>query len=218
MKYLFVLAICVSLANHISAQVTDSTTVTSDSMHMNNMDTTHPATMNSMDTMNNSSNATSNMNATDTSMSMHAAGTDTMQMNNNMNSNNSNNMSNMNNNSMNNTMSTAGMTNTMNTKGEKGWASLPVLESYVPDDIMAKIKDKYASGGILYDVTAVQAMPDSTMMQPHDSAMTQTDTSMHMAMPIKYNYVVRMIKDGTLQTETVGSDGMSAVTPGEMKQ
>ena len=211
MKHLFVLLIFISLKNGLQAQVTDSTTMRSDSAQASNMtDSASAANINSPST----SADSSKMDSMHTTMSN---GTDSM--------------SNSSNNAMSNSNSTPGNTgavqNPMNEKGMQGYAALPVMESYVPDDVMDKIKSKYGNGTVIYDITAVRAsMPtdSAAMQQPTDSSSTQQlqpDSASAMAMstvPVKYNYVVRTIKDGTIQTECLADDGTTVVTPGEMNK
>lgn len=212
MKHLFVLLIFISLKNGLQAQVTDSTTMKADSVrtgNMNNdvnsspmksdstttsmsngMDSTHNVSANRMDTVNNSSNST---------MANNSIGSSNMK---------------------------GTMQNPMNVKGMQSYAALPVKESYIPDDVMNKITSKYGSGIIIYDVTAVRAaMPsDSSMQQPKDSSAmhnSPSDSTSGMTMsaaPIKYNYVVRTIKDGAIQTEYLADDATTAVMPGEMNK
>jgi len=138
-------------------------------------------------------------------------------------------------------------------------ASLPVLETYIPPDVVSDIKQKMSGGDQIYDITAVKAPVDSAMMNQNnntttgnatmgnnstvtatqtpavattnnnqnatttDSASTTTTTSttttmantngnnQAMAMPQSWNYVVRVIRNGAMTTETVDSNG-SAVT------
>jgi hypothetical protein len=200
MKYLFVLLIFFSLKNGLQAQVTDSTTMNADSARAGNMNNN----MNSPSTRADSSN---------TSIS------------NGMNSMNKSSNSTMSNTSSGNGNMVGTMLNTMNTKGVRGYAALPVMESYIPGDVMDKIKSKYGNGSIIYDVTAVRAaMPTDSAMQSKDSSsmqQPQADSVSAMPMtaaPVKYNYVVRTIKDGAIQTECVADDGTTAVMPNEMNK
>ena len=66
--------------------------------------------------------------------------------------------------------------------GQSEYASLPVLETYVPDDIVSMVKSKYKS---VYDITAVK----------------ESDGTGHMA------YVVRYGDNGVYKTEKIGPDG-----------
>jgi hypothetical protein len=124
--------------------------------------------------------------------------------------------------------------------GRNTYAALPVKENYISDDILSKIKSKYGNGTVIYDITAIRAaMPqDSSMMHQNggmrtDSSMTNTsnnsgDSAMagnsnmmqnsSMAVTPKYNYLVRTLSNGTLQSEWVGDDGTTAITPGEMNK
>jgi hypothetical protein len=72
------------------------------------------------------------------------------------------------------------ITNSQNVKGQPGYATLPVLESYVPDDVVSKAKSKYPS---VYDIIAVKHTADQTA------------------------YVVRYGDNGVYKTETIGEDG-----------
>ncbi|MEO6639218.1 MAG: hypothetical protein ABIN25_13150, partial [Ginsengibacter sp.] len=96
-----------------------------------------------------------------------------------MNSNLQNNM-NANASQNTNTMNSGMVTNSQNIEGQTGYASLPVLESYISDDVVSKIKAKYPS---VYDITAVKHTAD------------------------QMGYVVRVSENGTFKTETVGEDG-----------
>ena len=64
-------------------------------------------------------------------------------------------------------------------------ASLPVLETYISTDIVSVIKQKTAGGDQLYDITAVTAV----------------------AMPQSWDYVVRVIRNGSMVTEKMDSTG-----------
>lgn len=212
MKRLFVLLIFFSVKNGLQAQATDSTSMKTDSARAGNIN----SNMNSSSMRSDSSN-TSIPNGMD---SMHTTTTNGMDsMNNSSNST-------MGNSSTGNSKIGGTMQNLMNTKGTRGYAALPVMESFIPADVMDKITSKYGSGTIIYDVTAVKAaMPaDSTMQQPKDSSsmqQTKPDSASAMTMavePVKYNYVVRTIKDGAIQTEYVADDGTTAVMPGEMNK
>lgn len=223
MKHLLVLLIFISVKNGLSAQVTDSTHTDSLNNTMNDpsrTDTSSAHTMNAYrDSANNSSpNSTNNMN------------------NNSMN-NTTGTMNNMNNSNSTNNMNSNGMSSMT---GANTYAALPVRESYVPDDILSKIKSKYGNGTVIYDITAIRAamLQDSSMMQQNggmrtDSSMTNTsnnnsDSAMarnsnmmqnsSMAMTPKYDYLVRTLANGTLQSEWVGDDGTTAITPGEMNK
>ena len=219
--------------------------------------------------MNNPSDSTGSMNNSTNNMNNNSMNTttDTTGATNNMNNNSTNNMNNnsvnsttdttmnsMNNNSMNNNSMSNMNSNGMNSSiaGVKSYAALPVMESYVPDDIVSKIKSKYGNGTVIYDITAVRAaLPqDSSMTQQNgtmssDSSMNNTsmnnntsvnngsmnNTTMNngdstmtgnmmqnssVAATPKYNYLVRTLSNGTLQSEWVGDDGTTTVTPGEM--
>lgn len=145
-------------------------------------------------------------------------------------------------------------------------AALPVLETYVPENIVEQVKQKYPNDQI-YDITAVRSPEDTTsqngnswngtntssnnsaMDQDHDrddsattqnnvmsstaqnkDAMTPTsqdqnssinnngnansnlnDMSGNSKAPEKFDYVVRVLQGGQLQTETLMSDGTALV-------
>ena len=60
---------------------------------------------------------------------------------------------------------------------------------------------------------------NNTTMNNGDSTMTgnMMQNSSVAATP-KYNYLVRTLSNGTLQSEWVGDDGTTTVTPGEMNK
>lgn len=137
-----------------------------------------------------------------------------------MNNNNNNRMdssSMMNNNSMNNNnrMDSSFMNNM---PGMRGYAALPVLESYVPADIVSKVKERY--GNTVYDITSIKVMPDSSLMNhdstmtTHDSTMNQMGTGANAAMPQQFNYAVRFEKNGMMNMEVLNNDA-SALVPGK---
>src|ERR1019366_2495180 len=82
--------------------------------------------------------------------------------------------------SMNNAMksdSTASMNNTsQNIVGQPGYASLPILESYVPADVVAKVKSKHNS---VYDISSIKHTADQT------------------------GYLVRYLDNGVYKTEII---------------
>jgi hypothetical protein len=78
------------------------------------------------------------------------------------------------------TTSSGTMINSQNIAGHVGYASLPVLETYVPADIVSKAKSKY---NLVYDITAIK------------------DTNNKTA------YVVRYGDNGVYKTEKIGEDG-----------
>lgn len=155
---------------------------------------------------------------TDTTVSMHT--TNSMDsVHHTMNNLNSNAKAN----SMNSTMNT--MNNMISdTSNSHAYAALPVYETYIPANITTQMKQKYP-GNELYDITAVKATRDSVMWNRnsatsgnmHDStnaSANQNSTTTNsaninsgMEIPQKYNYVVRIIKSGAIETETVDSDG-----------
>lgn len=125
--------------------------------------------------------------------------------------------------SMNSTMST--MNNIISdTSNSHAYAALPLYETYIPANITAQMKQKYP-GNELYDITAVKATRDSVMWNRNsatsgniqdstNASANQNSTTTNsannnsgMEIPQKYNYVVRIIKSGAIETETVDSDG-----------
>jgi len=71
--------------------------------------------------------------------------------------------------------------NPSNVNGLSKFAALPVLETYVPDDIVTKMKSMY--GDKLYDITWVKSSANQDM------------------------YVVRTEENGNYQTQMINSDG-----------
>ena len=210
--------ICYLMCLSLFAQV-DSTNRTNNDSSMNSTPTMTPPTMNTTtDTsMNNNQTTPPTMN-TDTSGNVNSNNST------NMNSNNSG--MNVNDSSMN-----GNLVNPNNVFGQPDYASLPVLETYVPDNIVAEVKQKHPNE-VIYDITAVKAPVDSNMMQSDSMSMNQNLMSMNqssadsgmnqnstnnnamamnstMQMPEKFNYVVRVIQGGQLMTETLESDGTS---------
>ncbi|MEO6905215.1 MAG: hypothetical protein ABI148_02555 [Ginsengibacter sp.] len=189
-----------------STQTTNMPAMNDSSMHESQ--TTTPAALN-----NNNPNMTNNStNSTNGNMT-------------NMNSTTSNSGMNMHDTSMN-----ANLVNPNNIPGQLDYAALPVLETFVPENIIAQVKQKYPNE-IIYDITAVKAPLDSSKMQSDSMAMhsnsmnqnTAKDSSMNqnaannlnngmtmdstMKMPEKFNYVVRIIRGGQIMTETLDNDG-----------
>ena len=221
------LAVCTFICFSLFAQV-DST---------NNRNNTNDTSTN--DTSINSTPTQPPMNTTtDTSMNNNQSTMPTMNTDTsaNMNSNASTNMNSSNSGmNMNDTSMNANLVNPNNIPGQPDYAALPVLETYVPDNIVAEVKQKHPNE-VIYDITAVKAPVDSSMMQNDSMAMNSTamnqssatDSSMNqsspmnqnkvnnsnamsmdstMQMPEKFNYVVRVIQGGQLMTETLASDG-----------
>jgi len=129
----------------------------------NNTNNTNPTTVSPETTT-----PPANNNATDTSANMNAT-------NSNMNSNNNSN-SNANMNSMN-RMDSSSMVNTSTIQGQANYAALPVLETYVPDNIVSTVKQEH-EGSYIYDITAVKAPMDSSSMSQGNS-MNQNSTAMN---------------------------------------
>ena len=78
------------------------------------------------------------------------------------------------------TTNTSMINNIQNIPGLPGYASLPVLESYVPADVVSKVKSKY---NYVYDITPIKHTTDQTA------------------------YVVRHLDNGAYKTEIIGEDG-----------
>lgn len=178
-------------ANNMNSMRADSTGSMNNSTNgsMNNMQTDSTRSMNNSNngtmnnatngTMNNTTNGTMNTMSSDSSRSMNSTSPNmNSNMQNNMNSNSSTNS--MNANSSSNAVNPGMVTNSQNIEGQKGYASLPISESYVPDDVIAKIKAKYPT---VYDITPVKHTTDQMM------------------------YVVRVSDNGTFTTQMIGEDG-----------
>jgi hypothetical protein len=105
-------------------------------------------------------------------------------VNNNSNINSTNTQSNVNSSASNsNQMSPAfpsTINNSQNIVGQPGYASLPILESYVPADVVAKVKSKHNS---VYDISSVKHTADQKA------------------------YFVRYLDNGVYKTEIIGEDG-----------
>lgn len=77
----------------------------------------------------------------------------------------------------------ANLVNPDNIPGEADYAALPVMETFVPDNIVSEVKQKYPND-VIYDITAVKAPVDSAEMMQNSmnenaTAMNQ-DSSMNM--------------------------------------
>jgi len=131
-------------------------------------------------------------------------------------------------NSMSNTMTSNNqLANPLNIQGQRGYAALPVLETYIPGMVLSKIKEKY--GNTVYDISAerISNSQDSAMAMQNsntqnepaaanpasatpanaDSSQTIRPVTQNSSVPVQYNYLVRLLKNGTLVTETINSDG-----------
>jgi len=71
-------------------------------------------------------------------------------------------------------MDSSSMAMTSNTPGQANYAALPVLETYVPDNIVSEVKQEH-EGAYIYDITAVKAPMDSSMTA---NTMNQNSTTM----------------------------------------
>ncbi len=159
MKTLIMSLICTFTCLSLFAQV-DST-----NNNTNNTNNTNPTTVSPQTTT-----PTTNNNVTDSSSNMNSNNSNMNSTNSNMNSNNSSNM-----NSMNNKMDSSSMVNTTN-PGQANYAALPVRETYIPDNILADVKQEH-EGSYIYDITAVKAPMDSSMAQ--GNSMNQNSTAMN---------------------------------------
>ena len=156
----------------------DSTPVTTSQNPMRNDSTGSMNNSMMKDTTNNMTNGTINSMQNDSTHSMNNMSN--MKSDSSKSMTNSSMQNNMNSTSATNTMSPGTVTNSQNIAGQKGYAALPVLESYVSEDVVSKIKSKYPS---VYDITPVKHTIDQMV------------------------YVVRVGDNGTFKTETVGEDG-----------
>jgi len=113
----------------------------------------------------------------------------------------------------------------------KPTASLPVLETFIAPDVLSDIKQKVSGGDQIYDVTAVKAPVDSSMMHSNPGTTSTTNTSNStdstnqttttttsnntgtmnnnatMSMPQSWDYVVRIIRNGAIVTEKLDASG-----------
>lgn len=70
-------------------------------------------------------------------------------------------------------------------------AALPVLETYIPANVISTIEQRTINGNQVYDITSIKAQAGINKMQVND-------------------YVVRFIKDGIIVTETLDANGTTA--------
>lgn len=80
-----------------------------------------------------------------------------------------------------------------NKTNSTSYAALPVLETSIPQNVMAQLKQKN-SGNQIYDITAVEAAGGSSMGTP------------------QMDYVVRLIKGNSIVTETEDNMGNAVGT------
>ena len=119
-------------------------------------------------------------------------------------------------NSMNNNMNNSASVNYTNTPGQPDYAALPVLETYIPGNIVAEVKAEH-EGSYIYDITAVKAPEDTSMAQgtlmnpstPYSTTAdsTATSTASQNSRPQQYDYVVRYLQGGNMDTEILNNDG-----------
>lgn len=119
-------------------------------------------------------------------------------------------------NSMNKNMGNSGTVNYTNMPGQPDYAALPVLETYIPGDIVADVKAEH-QGSYIYDITAVKAAEDTSMAQgssmspstPNSTTAdsTATITASRNSRPQEYEYVVRYLQGGSMSTEILNNDG-----------
>lgn len=182
---------------------------------------------NNMDSssMKNNINNTTRMDSTLVNNMNNTSMDSSSRMNNNMNNSSSINAA-TNRDSMNANINNSGLVNPMNMPGQVGYAALPVLETYLPDMIISKIKERY--GNNVYDITTVKSgtPQDSTMITP-SAAMTSKDSTVNNQNTLtqnstvsqQYNYVVRFQKEGVLTTETLNNDASGlAIMNGELNK
>jgi hypothetical protein len=112
---------------------------------------------------------------TDTSMNNNQTPMPTMNTDTSANMNSNNSGMNMSDSSVN-----ANLVNPNNIPGQPDYAALPVLETYVPDDIVAQVKQKHPNE-LIYDITAVKAPVDSSMMQTDSMGMNQSSMAMNQS-------------------------------------
>ena len=166
--------------------IRDSTPVTTNSTLNNVRNDSTGSVNNSMKSdstasMNNTvkSDSTAGMNNTRKSDS-----TGSVNNNSNINSTNTNTQSNVNSSTSNSNQMTPAFPSTVNNSqniaGQPGYASLPILESYVPADVVAKVKSKHNS---VYDISSVKHTADQKA------------------------YLVRYLDNGVYKTEIIGEDG-----------
>ena len=164
-------------------------TMSADSTKMSNTAGAVNSTMSTDSTkMSNAAGAVNNTMSTDSSKMMNnntgsmnntmgSMGADSSKMmNKNPTSNMMNNASSSMHNGMNsaNSMMNGAMENAKNTMGQPGYASLPVLESYIPDAVLSNIKTKYTNA---YDVTCIMhaAGQKAYVVRYGDAGMYKTD-------------------------------------------
>lgn len=119
-------------------------------------------------------------------------------------------------NSMNKNMGNSGTVNYTNMPGQPDYAALPVLETYIPGDIVADVKAEH-EGSYIYDITAVKAPEDTSMAQGNSMSpstpnsttadSTATITASRNSRPQEYDYVVRYLQGGSMSTEILNNDG-----------
>jgi len=119
-------------------------------------------------------------------------------------------------NSMNKNMSNSASVNYTNIPGQPDYAALPVLETYIPGNIVSDVKAEH-EGSYIYDITAVKAPEDTSMAQgnsmnssaPNSTTAdsTATITASQASRPQEYDYVVRYLQGGSMATEILNNDG-----------
>jgi len=154
--------------------IRDSTPVTTNSTLNNVRNDSTGSVNNSM-----KNDSTASMNNT-----IRRDSTGSVNNNSNINSTNTNTQSNVNSSASNSDQMHPAFPSTINNSqnivGQPGYASLPILESYVPADVVAKVKSKHNS---VYDISSVKHTADQKA------------------------YFVRYLDNGVYKTEIIGEDG-----------
>jgi hypothetical protein len=115
----------------------------------------------------------------------------------------------MNNGMVNNNRSdTSLLVNPMNTPGQPDYAALPVLETFVPDAVVATVKEKYGNE-LVYDITAVKAQVDSTAIADQNMSMNNSN-SMNANQPMAQNSTTVDANAGNPSASVQNSTTMSA--------
>lgn len=125
-----------------------------------------------------------------------------------------NEMPNTNNSEMNNGMvnnnrsDTSLLVNPMNTPGQPDYAALPVLETFIPDAVVASVKEKFGNE-LIYDITAVKAQADSTATADQNMTMNNSN-SMNSNQPTVQNSTTVNANAGNPPASVQNSTIMSA--------
>ncbi len=172
------------VAQNTDSTITNSTNVQRDTMPGNTNSTmnNNSAYDSSHTRMNNNSTMDSMNHSMRRDTASDASGMNNMNQTSNMNRANMNNSSNnMNNMSPKGNMYGSKSGGSMNAGFSTANAALPVIEDYIPDNVVATLKSKYANN--VYDITSMKSGQDQAV------------------------YMVRSFDNGSLKTETVSADG-----------